>query len=1680
MANDQSNYKYKSAKNQPKKAHMGKEMANLAALTAEFNQRYDHLPFPCFLLDRFGNIIAVNSAEIYQLGYTVEELKQTDIFSLIYWPNFSKKNQLINWLNYNKKQHNIQDIIAKNYELNQYVKPDCLGQICSKNNQCFWFKIIPVVIQLGDNESDKESYKCLICQDVTNFHLEHQSHAIFLDELMQMTQDVILYLDAEGKIRRFSQTFLELSGYEAKDLQEKSILTVLDTGNNFQELGDWQWYQSLFTKEETLVNGTTEHSTAKFIHSIICKNGSKVEIFWTIHGVKNSATVPWEWIWFGQTVFNYIPEVSATLTQADQKISVKPSLENFADAVAVFDKNYRYIYINSAMKEALNLENKQVIGKTNKELNIPEKLKKFWEDNLAAVVQTGKTVEDKFLFPLEQPKSGEARKLQKNKSQKNKFVHQWYEVCWLPLWGSTNSVDWIFTIARKISHPLADRPVGELAENSLSEYAQKTIESHIQIYFENLDWLIRNAEDVNLDISKKNLIIYWEILNKEIKKEVANKHRLEKALQENQERLNLIINTNADGLMILDKVGNILFINTAGAAIFGRPKKDLIGKWLGRPIITHEITELEILLPNLQVAIAQMQVVEIPWTQVETYTQNCLIEPMTGEEKSSLKVGQEQDKRDSIAYLSSLRDVTEQKQAFDRLLWMQQAIESASDAIAIANRTGEVVYQNPAFGQLFEYKDCQEINQLNPSPDIEVFTSSNYPKFLSNLLRHSPLISPLFTDKKLAEEVLKCVRNGQSWQGEVTMQSQTGKVMQIALKADTIENYPGHIIGLICTYTNVTERRKAEEMLRISWAQNQAMFETIPDMLCRMSKDGTYLECSENSATKFYHNLSDYIGKNCQEILPYFLAKEQMAAIAKALETKKVQVFEYQLVLPGENGENSLYDYEARVAAIDDHEVLTMVRDVSDKAEVQRSLKESEERYRTLTETSQDMIFIFNRDTSINYVNTFAAHKLGSDPEKLIGKSVQEIFPRPLAAELANKIYQVLRSKTQITLEEKLDLKCQPIWLHFSLVPLRNEAGILTAVLAVARNITERIQGEAALKESQEKLRQSEQQLIRTLATAPIGIATCDLNGDFKSVNPALCEMLGYFALDLRKMSLGDLVPECDRSRFQTWINIFSESNLSQSQKEYTLIRKDGSEIIATIRVALVRDPQEKALQLVATIEDITERKRSQEQLLLLSKAVESASDAIAITDCHGRSTYHNPAFIQLFGFSAAELATVGGLPILYRDPDIALEVFSTIFQEGSWQGEVEMLSYRGIVRQIFLRTDAIQDATGEIIAFLGIYRDITDRKQAIDALAESEERFRTLADTAPVLIWLADPYGNYTFFNQTWLQFTGRTLEQEQGQGWMNQMHPEDFDHCLQEYLRAIEQEEAFRLLYRLRRSDGEYRWLLNTGVARKTPAGNLAGYIGCCIDISDRKELEEKLAERAKQLEQSNAELEQFAYVASHDLQEPLRTIASYTQLLAKRYEGKLDEKADKYIHYVVDGAQRMQTLIDDLLKYSRVSTRRQEFQPVNCQEIFEQAIAHLKVAIRQASAEIFIDPSCPCLPTVLGDETQLIQLFQNLISNAIKYRQPEVRPIIKIAAKPWQNHWLFAIEDNGIGIDPQNNERIFLIFQRLHTRNEYPGTGIGLAVCHKIVERHQGRIWVESQLGQGSTFYFTLPQI
>ncbi len=281
----------------------------------------------------------------------------------------------------------------------------------------------------------------------------------------------------------------------------------------------------------------------------------------------------------------------------------------------------------------------------------------------------------------------------------------------------------------------------------------------------------------------------------------------------------------------------------------------------------------------------------------------------------------------------------------------------------------------------------------------------------------------------------------------------------------------------------------------------------------------------------------------------------------------------------------------------------------------------------------------------------------------------------------------------------------------------------------------------------------------------------------------------------------------------------------------------------------------------------------------------------------------------------------------------------------------------------------------------------------------------------------------------------------------------------------------------------DGSVTWVSTTKQALQDEKGEIIGTFGISRDITDRKRAEEALAQKTRELLRSNKELEEFAYVASHDLQEPLRMIASYTQLLARRYQGRLDAEADEFIKYAVDGASRLQVLINDLLAYSRVGTHGKPFAATECSEVLNRVLSNLKIAIEESGAVVRYSS----LPGIMADATQMTQLFQNLISNGIKFRHLQP-PEIHISAERTANPrpppgtapgpvWLFSVRDNGIGIEPQYFDRIFIIFQRLHGRQQYPGTGIGLAICKKIVERHGGNIWVESAPGEGATFHFTI---
>ncbi len=390
-----------------------------------------------------------------------------------------------------------------------------------------------------------------------------------------------------------------------------------------------------------------------------------------------------------------------------------------------------------------------------------------------------------------------------------------------------------------------------------------------------------------------------------------------------------------------------------------------------------------------------------------------------------------------------------------------------------------------------------------------------------------------------------------------------------------------------------------------------------------------------------------------------------------------------------------------------------------------------------------------------------------------------------------------------------------------------------------------------------------------------------------------------------------------------------------------------------------------------------------------------------------------------------------------------------------------------------------VKDRTAELNnSNIQLSLEIDERKQAEQKIERLRIEKELLLNSAGEGIFGLDSDGNHTFVNPVAAEMLGYAIEE------LLNKHSHAMCHHTKADGSPYPEDEC--PIYKAFK-DGSVHHVRDEVFWRKdhssfpvaytsTPIkedGKLVGAVVTFRDITERKRAEEKLTHAMVELARSNAELEQFAYIASHDLQEPLRMVSSFVQLLEKRYKGKLDQDADDFINYAVDGANRMQRLITDLLAYSRVGSRGKQFKPVSSEVALDRALSNLQVIIKQSGAVVTRDP----LPVVMGDDIQLGQLFQNLIGNAIKFCGDRA-PYIHISADQQEGEWVFSICDNGIGIEPEYLGRIFLIFQRLHDRKKYPGTGIGLAICKKVVERHGGGIWADSKSGGGSTFYFTIP--
>ncbi len=542
------------------------------------------------------------------------------------------------------------------------------------------------------------------------------------------------------------------------------------------------------------------------------------------------------------------------------------------------------------------------------------------------------------------------------------------------------------------------------------------------------------------------------------------------------------------------------------------------------------------------------------------------------------------------------------------------------------------------------------------------------------------------------------------------------------------------------------------------------------------------------------------------------------------------------------------------------------------------------------------------------------------------------------------------------------------------------------------------------------------------------------------------------------------------------------------------IIWQDGSVHWIDVDGRISYNDNKKPVRMIGTMKEITGQKKVEEELRRFKFMVDNAIEKFILIKEDGKIAYINEYAWKNWGYTEDEAKE---LHIKDIDANYNKKQFDKIFQHAkdNITEHYESVYKRkdGSMYDVEINMGGLT-IDGKLHLF-AVARNVTERKKAETALRISEEKFRLLADSMPQHIWTGDAEGNLNYFNKSVFDFSGLSPEKVYKEGWLQIVHPDEQEENVQAWTEAVKTGSFFLFEHRFRRHDGEYRWQLSRAIPQKDSEGNIQMWVGTSTDINDHKlmtdKLENKVQQRTKELQQlnetlvkSNIELGQFAYVASHDLQEPLRKIQTFATHIQQSESDKLSDRGKDYFNRMQSAAKRMQQLIIDLLSFSRANSDEKYFESVDLNLILDNSKEQLKETILQKKAVV----KSAELPVISGIPYQVEQLFNNLISNAVKFSNKDTKPIVEIKYELVDGKYInlnkniayhhISFSDNGIGFEPEYAERIFQIFQRLHGREAYPGTGIGLAICKKIVENHNGLLTASSESGKGATFDVYLP--
>ena len=1010
----------------------------------------------------------------------------------------------------------------------------------------------------------------------------------------------------------------------------------------------------------------------------------------------------------------------------------------------------------------------------------------------------------------------------------------------------------------------------------------------------------------------------------------------------------------------------------------------------------------------------------------------------------------------------TVQDITERKIIDDRLAFNEKQLD------LIYNATSAIIYLIEVIGDRFKFisanKAGLEVTGLKP----DLF----FGKFIEEVIPKKSL--PFILGKY--KEAIKG-RKTISWEEETNYPAGK-KVWAISVNPVFENDVCARIVG---TVQDITEVKEASEKILKEKKLSDSIIRNLPGIFFLFNKAGKFLRWNKNFEEFSVYNVAEINQKSPTDLVEDVDKPRIKEVIKKVFKEGNAEI---EANILNRSGEMVPMYFSGWAATFEGEPcVIGMAIDISERKKAENKLKESEQKFNTLVNTVDGIVWEAEAET-LKY--TFVSKQA----EELLGYPINEWTDNatfwvehmhPDDKEKAIEYWGQIKTGHRARLLEyrMITATGKEIWFE-DIVAVINVDGRAKYLRGIMTDISVRKQRDLELQASHSKY-------LAIIDNSMTAFVLTNDNQEILETNETTREMFGYTIEELNKLKLGEIF-DYSYPKFAEGVEMRKKTG--KGKGEVYGMKKNGEKFPLAFTSSMFVNAEGKEMISAIGI-DISDRIQYEESLVKSNERFEKVSeatfDAIWDWDVKTHTLYLGRGFKELFGYEidnvSSEFATWADNIHPEDKDEIVLSRLNKIIQynEDKWSDEYRYIRADGSIAYVLDRGILLREK-GLTYRMIGAMQDISTRKLAEAELLKSNERFLYVSKATFDAIWDWDILTDQFYWGDGFEQLFGYKLTDNKGniEDWKDHIYPDDLDRVIKGIEDCINGNEInWKDDYRYLKADGTYAYVADKGIVVRDANGKGYRMIGAMRDITSRKRDEEKLNQlnkelenKAEQLSISNSELESFAYVTSHDLQEPLRMVSSFLQLLQKKYESQLDEKGMKYINFAIDGSERMKILIQDLLEFSRINSSREIHGQVDLNDIARKTISNLRRVIEEANASVTIS----ILPLIYGNESQLMQLFQNLIGNAIKYRS-ERDPVIAVGYKERDEEWEFFVKDNGIGIDEKFYHKIFVIFQRLHNRKEYDGTGIGLAVCKKIVDFHGGKIWLESITGEGTTFYFTI---